>query len=95
MTKNLLVRYLSSDCRYFPVLGHKTPGIYHTGTRFEPVNYAADNHVIKVVALATSYVVIHYSRATFGPDDYEARSAMHLASVYAGIGFGNGGCHLW
>ena len=35
------------------------------------------------------------SRATYDQDDMEARETMHLASTYAGIGFGNAGCHLW
>ncbi|XP_064596839.1 LOW QUALITY PROTEIN: hydroxyacid-oxoacid transhydrogenase, mitochondrial-like [Liolophura sinensis] len=36
----------------------------------------------------------YLKRAVYGADDLEAKAAMHQASCFAGIGFGNAGVHL-
>ncbi|XP_048385870.1 hydroxyacid-oxoacid transhydrogenase, mitochondrial isoform X2 [Stegostoma tigrinum] len=52
-----------------------------------PISDVWSKHALKIVAK-------YLKRAVRHPDDFEARYNMHLASVFAGIGFGNAGVHL-
>ncbi|XP_064633074.1 hydroxyacid-oxoacid transhydrogenase, mitochondrial-like isoform X1 [Lineus longissimus] len=52
-----------------------------------PISDVWSNHALRVVAK-------YFKRSVSDQSDMEARSQMHLASAFAGIGFGNAGVHL-
>ncbi|XP_054841589.1 hydroxyacid-oxoacid transhydrogenase, mitochondrial isoform X1 [Eublepharis macularius] len=63
-----------------------------------PVNrpaYQGSNPISDIWAIHALRIVAKYlKRAIRNPEDREARAHMHLASAFAGIGFGNAGVHL-
>ncbi|KAL3891292.1 hypothetical protein ACJMK2_003554 [Sinanodonta woodiana] len=57
--------------------------------------YQGSNPISDISCLYALKITAKYlKRAVYNADDFEAREKMHLASLFAGIGFGNAGCHL-
>ncbi|XP_030071033.1 hydroxyacid-oxoacid transhydrogenase, mitochondrial [Microcaecilia unicolor] len=52
-----------------------------------PISDMWAKHALRIVAK-------YFKRSVRNPEDREARFSMHLASAFAGIGFGNAGVHL-
>jgi hydroxyacid-oxoacid transhydrogenase len=58
-------------------------------------SYQGSNPISDVWATRAVEMVAQYiTRAVHDPDDDEARGQMLLAATFAGVGFGNAGCHL-
>jgi hydroxyacid-oxoacid transhydrogenase len=94
---------MAAACTGFDVLSHaiesltalpysQRPAPEHS--RLRPA-YQGSNPISDVwAAQAIRTVAQNLVRAVEHPDDDEARSAMLLAATFAGVGFGNAGCHL-
>ncbi|MQF98194.1 MAG: iron-containing alcohol dehydrogenase [SAR202 cluster bacterium] len=61
-----------------------------TRPSYQGSNPISDIWAIKAIEMVSQNIV----RAVHDPEDIEARSEMMLAATYAGVGFGNAGCHL-
>ncbi len=90
-------------CSGFDVLSHalesftalpfdKRAAPEHPGARpsYQGSNPISDIWALKAAEMGAKYIV----RASQDPTDHEARGQMLLAATYAGIGFGNAGCHV-
>lgn len=57
---------------------------------YQGANPISDVWALRAIEMVSRYMV----RAVDDPDDAEARGQMLLAATFAGVGFGNAGCHL-
>ncbi len=57
---------------------------------YQGANPISDVWAVRAIEMVSEYIV----RAVQDPADHEARAQMLLAATFAGIGFGNAGCHL-
>ena len=57
---------------------------------YQGSNPVSDVWAVRAIEMVSQYIV----RAVHDPEDHEARAQMLLAATFAGIGFGNAGCHL-
>jgi hydroxyacid-oxoacid transhydrogenase len=71
---------------------HQRPAPEHIDLRpaYQGANPISDLWSARAIGLVSCYLV----RAMEDPSDDEARGQMLLAASFAGIGFGNAGCHL-
>ena len=71
---------------------HRRPAPDNPGLRpsYQGSNPISDVWAAQAIEMVSRYIV----RAVHDPDDDEARGQMLLAATFAGVGFGNAGCHL-
>lgn len=69
---------------------HPRPASPRQRPAYQGANPISDFWSLKALEMTSKYIV----RAAKDPEDEEARANMLLAATFAGIGFGNAGCHL-